>query len=283
VTSVCREGARVNALFTSCSYRGYLKRGNIAAGTVGVMAEPAPEMTIEQLAYEVGMTVRNIRNHQTRGLLPPPVVRARTGYYGQEHVERLRLIQEMQGEGLKLSAIERLLDGEGDWAERFAGLRRAVSAPEAEPAEVISLAELEERFGPLSKNARLLMKAQKLEILINLGDGTFEVPSPALLRAAQEVVERGVPLGAALSAIEKVRRNAESSAKAFVRLFMDELFKPFDAAGQPEEDWDHVAESIERLRPLADEALMAVFKPAMAKEVDAAFGKALEARARRRG
>lgn len=247
------------------------------------MAEAAPEMTIEQLAYEVGMTVRNIRNHQTRGLLPPPVVRARTGYYGAEHVERLRLIQEMQGEGLKLSAIERLLDGEGDWAERFAGLRRAITVPEeTEPAEVITLAELEERFGPLSQNARMLVKAQKLEILINLGDGTFEVPSPALLRAAQEVVERGVPLGATLSAIEKVRRNAESSAKAFVKMFMDELFKPFDEAGQPEEEWDQVAESIERLRPLADEALMAVFKPAMAKEVDAAFGKALEARARAR-
>ena len=42
------------------------------------------------------MSVRNIRNHQSRGLLPPPEVRARTGYYGPEHVARLRLIQEMQ-------------------------------------------------------------------------------------------------------------------------------------------------------------------------------------------
>ncbi len=62
-------------------------------------------LTVEQLAYETGMSVRNIRNHQSRGLLPPPEVRARIGYYGPEHVARLRLIQEMQAEGFKLSAI----------------------------------------------------------------------------------------------------------------------------------------------------------------------------------
>ncbi len=38
-------------------------------------------MTIRELAERTGMTVRNIRAHQTRGLLPPPVVRGRTGYY----------------------------------------------------------------------------------------------------------------------------------------------------------------------------------------------------------
>ena len=29
-------------------------------------------MTIRELAERTGMTVRNIRAHQTRGLLPPP-------------------------------------------------------------------------------------------------------------------------------------------------------------------------------------------------------------------
>src|SRR3712207_5068573 len=176
------------------------------------------DLTIEQLAHETGMTVRNIRNHQTRGLLPPPLVKARTGYYGRPHVERLRLIQEMQAEGFKLSAIERLLGGDSDWGERLIGLRRAVTTPVgAEAAEVVTLAELEERFGPASQNAKVLYRAQKLELLINLGDGTFEVPSPSLLRAAQDVVERGIPLAAALAAIEKVRRNAEQSAQAFVK------------------------------------------------------------------
>lgn len=241
-------------------------------------------MTIEQLAHESGMSVRNIRNHQTRGLLPPPEIRARTGFYGEQHVERLRLIQQMQAEGVKLSGIERLVGGEGDWAERFVGLRRAMTAPlETEAAEIVTLAELEVRFGPATDNARALVKAQKLGLLVNLGDGTFEAPSPALLRAAEEVVQRGVPLDAALKAIERVRRNAETAAQTFVKLFMDELWKPFDAAGQPDEQWPQITESIERLRPIAVDALLAVFKPAMAIEIEKAFGKALEAQARRKG
>ena len=91
-------------------------------------------LTVEQLAYETGMSVRNIRNHQSRGLLPPPEVRARTGYYGPEHVARLRLIQEMQGEGFKLSAISRLIGEHGADADRFVGLRQAVTAPFATEA-----------------------------------------------------------------------------------------------------------------------------------------------------
>src|SRR5829696_444754 len=72
-------------------------------------ASQAPELTIEQLAQDTGMTVRNIRAHQSRGLLPPPVIRGRTGYYGREHVARLELIAEMQADGFNLKAIERLV------------------------------------------------------------------------------------------------------------------------------------------------------------------------------
>src|SRR5438067_9133828 len=68
------------------------------------------QLTIDELARSTGMTVRNIRAHHSRGLLPPPEVRARTGYYGPEHVARLRLIREMQAEGFNLRAIGRLIE-----------------------------------------------------------------------------------------------------------------------------------------------------------------------------
>ena len=66
--------------------------------------------TIDELAQATGMTTRNIRAHQSRGLLPPPVVRGRTGYYGDEHAARLRLILRMQADGFNLGAIRRVLD-----------------------------------------------------------------------------------------------------------------------------------------------------------------------------
>ena len=50
------------------------------------LVEHVNVLTIEQLAAASGMSVRNIRSHQARGLLAPPEVRLRVGYYGLEHV-----------------------------------------------------------------------------------------------------------------------------------------------------------------------------------------------------
>jgi DNA-binding transcriptional MerR regulator len=239
------------------------------------------DLTVEQLAYETGMSVRNIRNHQSRGLLPPPEVRARIGYYGPEHVARLRLIQEMQSEGFKLSAISRLIGEHGADADRFVGLRQAVTAPFAtESPEVYSREELVEKFG--ADDDKLLDKAQRLGLLVDLGEERFEAPSPALLRAAEEVLGMGIELPAALAAIEKLERNSQASARTFVNLFVDELWKPFDEAGRPEEGWEDLIAAIGRLRPLAFDALNATFRLTLTTEIEKAFGEVLERRQKKK-
>lgn len=244
-------------------------------------AAPEANLTVEQLAYETGMSVRNIRNHQSRGLLPPPEVRARVGYYGPEHVARLRLIQEMQAEGFKLSAISRLIGEHGADADRFVGLRQAVTAPFAtEAPEVYSRDELIEKFG--IDDDRLLEKAQKLGLLVALGEDRYEAPSPALIRAAEEVTGMGIDLPAALTVIEKLERNAQSSARTFVNLFVDELWKPFDDAGRPEEGWEELIAAIGRLRPLAFDALNATFRLTLTTEIEKAFGEVLERRQKKK-
>src|SRR3954462_9821647 len=84
------------------------------------------------------MTVRNVRAHQSRGLLPPPKVRGRVGYYGPEHLERLRLIRSMQEEGFNLSAIASALAAGNETADRL----RRFSAPVLEELDVGPRAEL---------------------------------------------------------------------------------------------------------------------------------------------
>lgn len=241
--------------------------------------EKDPQLTVEQLAYESGMSVRNIRNHQSRGLLPPPEVRARTGYYGQRHLDRLRLIQQMQAEGFKLSTIKRLIGAPGADADRFVGLRRLLTAPdEGETPEVLSVEELAERFGPVDR--KLLARAEKLELLIDLGDGRYEAPSPALLRAAEAALASGVRLEVAITVIGKVRRSSQSIAREFVGMFLDEVWGPFDNAGRPEERWDEVTGAIEGLRPLASDAVVAMFRQVLAAETEDAFGKFLQRKGR---
>ena len=240
----------------------------------------AHDLTIEQLAGKVGMSVRNIRNHHSRGLLPAPEVRARVGFYGADHVARLRLILDLQADGFNLAAIERLLSGSDGLAERLLGLRHAVTTPfESESPEVITAEELLSRFGEVG--AKDVERVRKLKLLVPLGEGRFEVPSPALLRAAEEVVALGISLHAALSLIERVSRDCESISRAFAKLFLKELWEPFEQAGQPEERWDEVIEAVGALRPLASEALLAIFKQRMSTQLEAAFGKVLEHQAKR--
>ncbi len=106
------------------------------------------ELTIVELARATNMTVRNVRAHQSRGLLPPPEVRARTGYYGQEHVARLRLIQEMQGAGFNLKSIERLIDASDGASEQLLDFGRELlsSFVEEEP-ELTTAEDLAARLG----------------------------------------------------------------------------------------------------------------------------------------
>jgi DNA-binding transcriptional MerR regulator len=246
----------------------------------GDASAPAADLTIEQLAAEVGMSVRNIRNHHSRGLLPAPEVRARVGYYGAEDVARLRLILDMQADGFNLTAIERLLSGSDGLAERLLGLRHAVTTPfESESPEVITAEELLNRFGEV--NQKDVERIRKLKLLVPLGEGRFEIPSPALLRAAEEVVALGISLHAALGLMERVSRDCESISRAFAKLFLKELWEPFEQAGQPEESWDEVIEAVGALRPLASEALLAVFKQRMSTQLEEAFGKVLEHQAKR--
>src|SRR4051794_41974863 len=93
------------------------------------MAEATAELTIDALARETGMTVRNIRAHQSRGLLPPPEGRARTGYYGQDHVARLRPILELQGNGYNLAAIKDLVSRGSGASQDALDFARALLAP----------------------------------------------------------------------------------------------------------------------------------------------------------
>src|SRR5919197_1836739 len=105
-------------------------------------------MTIDQLARETGMTVRNIRAHQSRGLVPPPEVRGRTGYYGDDHVGRIELIQELQADGFNLESIRKLLEGAGGSSSEVLDFSRTLRAPfEDEQPEVISAEELAGRWG----------------------------------------------------------------------------------------------------------------------------------------
>jgi DNA-binding transcriptional MerR regulator len=242
------------------------------------------DLTIDEVARRVGMTVRNVRAYQSRGLVPPPDVRGRTGFYGAEHIARLELIREMQAAGFNLEAIKRMIEGADHVNGPLLGFTRALLTPFAdEVPEVIELTELVERLGD-DGDPRNLAKAEKLGLLRPLGEGKYEVASPRLQRAAEELRALGVSSERSLAVAGSIRRHAESLSRTFVELFIETIWEPFDKAGRPEDGWPAVLDALERLRPLAAEAIVAMFQLTMTEAVEEGVGRELtrEPRGRKR-
>jgi DNA-binding transcriptional MerR regulator len=225
-------------------------------------------MTIDELARATGMTARNIRAHQSRGLLPAPTVRARTGYYGAEHLARIRLIQDMQAEGFNLKSIERLLAiGAGGGSREALEFQRAILEPfGSEEPEVIDDEGVATIFGD-PPDRKLLGKAERIGLLEPIGEGAWEVPSPTLLRAGRDLVANGIPVEHAIAVGETINRHTTAIAKEFVRLFVRDVLDPLRRDGSAD-DLAAAGEAVERLRPLASQAVMASFGVVMTQAVE---------------
>lgn len=85
-------------------------------------AQRSRSYTLPELAEAAGMTVRNVRSYQTRGLIPPPVRRGRHSVYNSVHLERLRQIHQARQRGASLNLIADYLASGGSLS---AGIDRA--------------------------------------------------------------------------------------------------------------------------------------------------------------
>jgi DNA-binding transcriptional MerR regulator len=229
-------------------------------------------LTIDELARRVGMTARNVRAYQSRRLIPPPTLRGRTGYYGPQHVARLELIRELQAEGFNLEAIRRLLErSHGQTIGEVLDFTRALAEPfgDEEP-EVMSAEELAERWGG-QLTPEIARRAEELRLVRPLGDDLWELRSPRLARAAQELLALGVPLSESLDLAETLMSHADAVARTYVEVFFERVWRPFQRRGEPPEEWPAIRAALEQLRPLAVESLLAVFQLAMGERVEEAF------------
>jgi DNA-binding transcriptional MerR regulator len=235
-------------------------------------ADSPNQLTIEQLAAQSGMTVRNIRSHQARGLLEPPEVRVRVGYYGPDHLAQLQMIRELQHDGFNLGGIKRLMDDSQGTADRLRRFKEALTGLAEEPAETLTIAELGRRFRTSARQApAVLARAERLGVLVPTGDGVYEVPSPSLLAVAEEAVGHGVPLDAAFDLFEQLEGHCDAAAEAFTELFVAQVWRPFLKADMPADRWPELDEALERLLPLTSGALQAIFQRRMHAQVGAAI------------
>jgi DNA-binding transcriptional MerR regulator len=235
-------------------------------------------LTIEQLALESGLSVRNIRSHQARGLLPPPVVRRRIGYYGNEHLERLRVIGELQTEGLHLKAVKQLLEDADGTVERLLSLRRSIPEPVApEQPEVLTESELDERLSLAgSDRQKLVHKLEEYGYIAPIAAGHYEVTSPALLDAVDSVLTQGIAPSHVVDLVSSIHDHAGTVARRLTRSFLEDVWKPHVEADTPDDRWPEIVDSIRHLPALGAGALRSAFLHEIGGELDRALGKAAQ-------
>jgi DNA-binding transcriptional MerR regulator len=221
---------------------------------------PVTLLTLEELTERVGMSVRNIRFYTTKGLVPPPLRRGRSGYYTSDHVARLQLVQELQGHGFTLSAIERYLAGIPDHATpEDIALHRTMLAPwMADSRAEVSRTELEQRAGRRLA-AHDLETLEALGVLAPVGSGRFEV-SMSQLGVGLGLLDLGYPIEAARAAAKVYAAHGRAIAEELYELFRTEVWPVYKEQGVSPET---IQEVVERLKPLSIASLVQAYEAGM--------------------
>ncbi|MGW1346214.1 MerR family transcriptional regulator [Kribbella sp. NPDC002412] len=225
------------------------------------------ELTVDQLAAKVGMTVRNVRAYAGRGLIPPPRLVGRTGYYGADHVARLTLVRELLGKGYTLAAVERMMSELPDGALALGVFETLVNPWTPAEPEVLDEFQLAERAG-VPHDPAVIARLVELGIAERQEDGRLRIPNPDLLRTGLEVIKLGVPMQAIFDMLPKLFTQADAVAKIYVELFRSTVWREFADAGLPAEGWPEIQRTLENIIPLAGQALVAAFREAMAREIE---------------
>jgi DNA-binding transcriptional MerR regulator len=173
----------------------------------------ADGMTIAELADLVGMSARNIRAHQSRGLLHAPRLEGRVAYYGGAHAARLELVKSLQREGFTLSAIQRLVEEPDSYVSIVADRRRRLRAEISDIAAGVPVSEDEVRRAGADLPERLL------DLGLCWRSGDLFCTHTVLAGVSRTLLERGIPVETQSSlTVQAGQAGADLAADLRVRL-----------------------------------------------------------------
>ncbi|WP_018655711.1 MerR family transcriptional regulator [Actinomadura flavalba] len=223
------------------------------------------DLTIDELAARAGVSVRTVRFYAGRGLLPPPVLRGRTGLYGEDHLVRLELVRELQALGLTLAAIEKHVARIPDDARpEDIALQRALLSPwTPEQPEEMDRGDLDRRAG-FHLDDSALDRLAALGVLERLDGGArVRVVSPSLLGVGAELARLPMPLDTLLAAHTAVERYTTALAGELQAVFQETVVRPYRERGRPPEEREGLLELAGKLKPLLIQSLVTSFQRAV--------------------
>jgi DNA-binding transcriptional MerR regulator len=192
------------------------------------------EFTVGQLAEHCGVSVRLVRAHQSRRLLHPPRRVGRRSVYDHSHIDRLELIQRLQGAGFSLAAIRALLQTGHDapelalaWHAEGLPMRLETLTDTDDP----SLRVEPEGIAALHSQPGALEALESYGLVRRTPEASWHGTHPVLIAAGRRASQMGLPA-------REITRLQLRVAAATLELSREivEAFRNRQAADQPVEN-----------------------------------------------
>lgn len=227
------------------------RSGDLPTGPDGLPAT----YRIDDLARVSGVTVRNIRAYQERGLLPPPRRQGRTALFDDAHLARLGVISSMLERGYTAANILEMLNAweHGRGLGEVLGLEGVLVPARVDAPVVVTLAEARRLCGG-QDDLELLLAAG----LVERSGRRTRVLRPQLLEAFAEMRAHGMTTATLVAIHAEVEPASRHIASVLVGAAAEHL-APRLAGDDPPTVADVAAlvELLTRFRTLAMSAVTA--------------------------
>lgn len=226
------------------------------------------EMRLDDLAAAASVATTTVRLYRQRGLLPPPRLVGRTGWFGEHHLARLRLITRLQDEGFSLAGIGKLLESweQGRDLTDLVGVEAQLDQLLGRrTALVLDAAGLAERFPAAALTPELVQRAAALGLIEATDDGCFRVSDQRFLDTGAALAQLGVPTEAILDEWEHLVGHTDAIAERFIAVFERHLL-PDDWRRHLDADRvRELATTLARLQHIAGQVLLATLDASVAE------------------
>jgi DNA-binding transcriptional MerR regulator len=223
---------------------------------------------IDELARKADVASTTVRLYRSKGLLAPPRLEGRTGWYDESHLSRLRLIARLQADGYSLAGIGDLLQQweQGRSLDAVIGVEAGLDALlGGGHAVVLDVGEVVERFPAGAMTPELMQRAGRLGLVEVTDDGRVRVADRRLLDTGVDLADLGIPVDVILDELEALVAHTDEIAGRFIALFERHLAPDDWRTDLGSDEARALAATLTRLRATARQVLVASLDGSVAR------------------